>query len=453
MIKRMLPFFFSLVFVLNAGTITFAGKQMTTVVFSGRESVTLAEFASKTGSRYSWVPDKKKAVIDYNSHSYVLTADNRTVVVDNNAGIHLPEPVGWDGTNLYIPVSVLSRLFNVSPSHLNPPQDVKIEKIYLSGADPTSIQIVASGPISCDVIENSASSVTLKIPVGSKIKSVPPSGLVSAAVLRNNENKTTIELKLSKNCNVSSKGIPNGVEIIFASQAATQVKPAAASQKLTIVIDPGHGGKDPGAIGTKGTKEAAMNLDVATRLKTLLEAQGHTVILTRTTDTYVSLDGRTKFANQKKADLFISIHFNANNSSTINGFETYFLGMHRLEYAKNVALAENAALKYDIEHKAYNPDAVLNDIIGSLLTNTFQKQSETLAGFIQEKSSAATSFSNRGINQAGFYVLKGCSMPSVLVECGFLTNPTEEAKIRQPDYRQKIAQGIAGGVSEYVKGL
>ncbi|TET22949.1 MAG: N-acetylmuramoyl-L-alanine amidase, partial [Candidatus Stahlbacteria bacterium] len=174
------------------------------------------------------------------------------------------------------------------------------------------------------------------------------------------------------------------------------------------------------------------------------------VYMTRTTDKYVPLADRTKFANQKKADLFISIHFNANNSSSPSGFETYFLGMHRLEYAKNVALRENASLKYDIGEKAYNPDEVLNDIIAALLTNRFQRESEELAGYIQDASAAKTGFANRGLNQAGFYVLKGCSMPAVLVEGGFLTNPTEEAKIRQSTYRQRIAQGVAQGVSQYV---
>lgn len=452
MLKRIAVFVSAAILILQAGTVTFAGVQMTTISYNGKESVTLAEFASKTGSKYSWVAEKKKAALSYNGNNYTLTAANRTVVIGQGA-IHLPDPIGWDGTNLYIPVRLLGRIFNTSPSHITPSNEIKIEKIELSGSDPTTLRILAAGPISCDVIENSLTSVTLKFPMGSKIKTITPLGLVSEAVLSNNNNKTTINLKLSKNSSVSSRGIPNGVEVTFASQTQTAVQSGSPKRKLLIVIDPGHGGKDPGAIGTRGTKEAAMNLDVATRLKSLLEAQGHTVVLTRTSDLYVSLDGRTKFANQKKADLFISIHFNANNSSSINGFESYFLGMHRLEYAKSVALAENAALKYDIEHKAYNPDAVLNDIIGSLLTNSFQKQSETLAGYIQETSSSSSGFANRGVNQAGFYVLKGCSMPSVLIECGFLTNPTEEAKIRQPDYRQRIAKGIAGGVATYVQNL
>ncbi len=458
MLKRIAVLVSVGVLILKAGTVTFAGVQMNTLSYNGKESVTISEFASKTGSKYNWIPEKKKAGLSYNGKNYIFTAANRTVVIGQGA-IHLPDPIGWDGTNLYIPVRLLGRIFNASPSQVTPSNEIKIEKIELSGTDPTTLRILAAGPISCDVIENSLTSVTLKFPMGSKIKTITPLGLVSEAVLSNNNNKTTINLKLSKNSSVSSKGIPNGVEVTFASQAQTVVQPvtlvtpATPKRKLLIVIDPGHGGKDPGAIGTRGTKEAAMNLDVATRLKSLLEAQGHTVVMTRTSDLYVSLDGRTKFANQKKADLFISIHFNANNSSSINGFESYFLGMHRLEYAKSVALAENSALKYDIEHKAYNPDAVLNDIIGSLLTNSFQKQSETLAGYVQETSSSSSGFANRGVNQAGFYVLKGCSMPSVLIECGFLTNPTEEAKIRQPDYRQRIAKGIAGGVATYVQNL
>lgn len=452
--RRVLALLLLAFFILEAGTVTFAGKTMNTVTYDGKESVTLAEFGQKTGSRHAWVAEKKKGVLVYAGHTYVFTAANRTVVVDNEAGIHLPEPIGWDGVNLYIPVGMLSRIFSISPSQLKPSEDIKIEKIILSGSDPTTIQILASGPVSCEVKENSSTSVTLKLPVGSNVSQITPSGLVSSVEVKNIKNNTTISLKLSEPCEVSSRGIPKGIEVTFTSEgseaAVTQPK---AKKKLVIVIDPGHGGKDPGATGKKGTHEKTMALDTSLRLKKLLEAQGHTVYMTRTTDKYVPLADRTKSANAKKADLFISIHYNANNSSYPAGFETYFLGMHRLAYAKNVALRENASLKYDIGENAYDPDAVLNDIIATLLTNRFQRESEELAGCIQDASAAKTGFANRGLNQAGFYVLKGCSMPAVLIEAGFLSNPTEEGKIRQPAYRQKIAEGIAVGVRKYVNSL
>ncbi|MEA3312562.1 MAG: N-acetylmuramoyl-L-alanine amidase [candidate division WOR-3 bacterium] len=435
-------------FFLEAGTVTFAGKTFTTVTYASRESITLVEFAAKTGSRHAWVAEKKKGVLVYAGHTYVFTAANRTVVIDNQVGIHLPEPIGWDGVNLYIPVAMLERIFSVKPSDLKPSEDIKIEKIILSGADPTTIRILASGPISCEVVENSSTSVTLKLPVGSMVSQIAPSGLVSSVSLHNRDSHTTITLKLSKDCDVYSEGIPNGVQVTFTPKAV--VTQPVTKRKLVIVIDPGHGGKDPGAVSKKGTQEKDITLDTSLRLKKLLEAQGHTVYMTRTTDKYVPLADRTKFANQKKADLFISIHFNANRSSSPSGFETYFLGMHRLEHAKNVALRENASLKYDIGEKAYNPDKVLNDIIAALLTNRFQRESEELAGYIQDASAAKTGFKDRGLNQAGFYVLKGCSMPAVLIEGGFLTNATEEAKIRQSSYRQKIAEGIAKGVSDCV---
>ncbi|MBD3286091.1 hypothetical protein GF338_07110 [candidate division WOR-3 bacterium] len=451
--SAILPSILLMATVLNAGTVSFAGKTLSTITFAGQESVTIAEFTSKTGAKWAWVPEKKKAVLVYAERRYILTANNRTVVVDGG-GIHLPAEIGWDGTHIYIPVSVLDLMFNTRPSDVQPAEETEIEKIYISGAGPTTFKVVASGPISCEVVEKSSTAVTLKIPVGSAVKTINASGLVSTASLQNSNKRTTIDLKLAKPCKVSSKGITNGVEITFTPVAgqATVTQPAA-KKKLVIVVDPGHGGRDPGAIGKKGTKESAMVLDACKRLKKLLEAQGHTVLLTRDEDKHVPLADRTKFANQKKADLFISVHFNANNSSSPHGFETYFLGSHRLEYAKNVALRENASLKYDIGEKAYNPDEVLNDIIATLLTNRFQKESEELAGYIQDASVAKTGFSDRGLNQAGFYVLKGCSMPAVLVEGGFLSNPSEEAKIRESSYRQKVAEGIAGGVAKYVNTL
>jgi hypothetical protein len=128
--------------VLRAGSVSFAGKVFNTALYDGRESVSIAEFAAKTGSKYAWVEEKKKGVLVYANRNYVFTAANRTVRIDEGA-IHIPEPIGWDGQTLYIPVKMLDKIFNVSPSQIKPSEDIKIEKIILTGSNPTKLQIVA----------------------------------------------------------------------------------------------------------------------------------------------------------------------------------------------------------------------------------------------------------------------------------------------------------------------
>ena len=216
-----------------------------------------------------------------------------------------------------------------------------------------------------------------------------------------------------------------------------------------IVIDPGHGGHDPGATAF-AVSEAELVLDVALRLEALLQQQGAEVVLTRRTNDYLSLDERTNIANRESADLFLSIHANASAVPTARGIETYFLNFALNRQAEAVAARENAA-----SEKTMNS---LPGIIKAITMNSKLNESRDFAVLIQRSLVRGLAPSNKGlkdlgIKQAPFMVLIGASMPSVLAEIAFVTNRQEARLLKLPAYRQKIAESLLSGILKYQQAL
>ncbi|MFQ5900495.1 MAG: N-acetylmuramoyl-L-alanine amidase [Thermodesulfobacteriota bacterium] len=219
----------------------------------------------------------------------------------------------------------------------------------------------------------------------------------------------------------------------------------------TIVIDPGHGGKDPGAIGRNGLKEKDVVLKIAKKLKKILEKElGSKVLMTREDDTFIPLDDRTAFAKINDADLFISIHVNASPRKAVSGIETYFLNLTADEDSMGVAARENATSRMKMSD--------LQFILQDLMQNNKINESSRLATFVQD----ALSFKLRnvyadtkslGVKQAPFYVLIGADMPSILVETSFISNSKEEKRLRSNSYLDRIAKGISDGLKKYIDSL
>jgi N-acetylmuramoyl-L-alanine amidase len=217
-----------------------------------------------------------------------------------------------------------------------------------------------------------------------------------------------------------------------------------------LVLDPGHGGKDPGAVGRLGTLEKEVVLDVSKLVKTKLESHGFEVLMTRARDEHVPLVRRSQFALEQKADLFISIHANASPNRAACGMETYFLSEAKTDWERAVAARENAALHLD------TPDSIplgdeLELILTDLAQNEYLTESSELAARIQERTWPCARIKDRGVRQANFYVLRQNYMPAVLVECGFLSNASEEKLLRSPKHRERIAEGVCAGIVEFVK--
>jgi N-acetylmuramoyl-L-alanine amidase len=218
-----------------------------------------------------------------------------------------------------------------------------------------------------------------------------------------------------------------------------------------IVIDPGHGGHDTGTTGPTGLLEKDVVLDVGLRLKKLLEQKaGCEVVMTRSDDTFIPLEERTAIANEKAADLFISIHANASGDRSARGIETYYLNFTSSPESLEVAARENATSQESVHE--------LQDLIKKIAMTEKIEESAEFARLVQREVYRSTSQSSgsqrdRGVKKAPFVVLIGANMPSVLSEISFLTNPRDERSLRHGDYRQKIAEALLQGIQDYVNKL
>lgn len=232
----------------------------------------------------------------------------------------------------------------------------------------------------------------------------------------------------------------------------------AAETHFTVVIDAGHGGHDPGALGRRG-KEKNINLSVALKLGKLIKQNcpDTRVVYTREKDVFVPLHRRAEIANDAKADLFISIHTNsvASRSSKVSGTETYTLGLHRTQENLEVAKKENAVILIEDDYKqryaGFNPNSSESYIIFEFLQDKNMAQSVRFATSVQ-KCFRNANRTDKGVHQAGFLVLRATSMPSVLIELGYITNPTEEAYLLSEQGSATLAKSIYRAFLNYKGG-
>jgi N-acetylmuramoyl-L-alanine amidase len=216
-----------------------------------------------------------------------------------------------------------------------------------------------------------------------------------------------------------------------------------------VVIDAGHGGKDPGAIGPTGLREKDVVLKIAKKVASRLKKDlGCQVILTRNGDRFLPLTQRTAIANAKKADIFVSIHANAAPNRRASGVETYFLNFALDEEAMRVAARENATSTKRIGD--------LKNILNDIMKNTKVDESSRLAGYVQKEvvKNLRKKYGNvksKGVKQAPFFVLIGARMPSVLVEVSFISNRKEEKRLKSNRYLDRVAEGIVNGIKSYIR--
>jgi N-acetylmuramoyl-L-alanine amidase len=227
-----------------------------------------------------------------------------------------------------------------------------------------------------------------------------------------------------------------------------------AQKVKRVVIDAGHGGHDPGAVG-KNSKEKDIVLSIALKTGKYIKEnlKDVEVIYTRKTDVFVELFRRARIANEAKADLFISIHCNANPSTSPFGSETYVMGLHRSDANLAVAQLENASIlledDYHVQYDGFDPKSPEGYIFFSMLQNAYLDQSLTLASHVQKNMKESVNLFNRGVKQAGFLVLYKTTMPSILVETGFISNLHDEKLLISEDGQNKIAYSIYKAVRDY----
>ncbi len=237
------------------------------------------------------------------------------------------------------------------------------------------------------------------------------------------------------------------IEDLFA-EYAPQSSAINFSKIKKVIIDPGHGGKDPGTPGRNGLHEKDIVLDIAKRLSRLLRENGVETVLTRSTDKFIPLEQRAALTENSRADLFISIHANANPSRSLRGFEAYYISPAVSDYKRAVSSAKKVSLNLG-DAVLNSPDLNLKAILWDMTYNYNRGESIQLARDICKSVGHSVDTRIIGVKNANYCVLRGACIPAVLVEVGFVSNVQEEQSLNDPYYRQKIAEGLKSGIHDY----
>ncbi|MCX8043781.1 MAG: N-acetylmuramoyl-L-alanine amidase [Desulfobacterota bacterium] len=265
---------------------------------------------------------------------------------------------------------------------------------------------------------------------------------------RSNKKKHLDRVKPSqRTLPIISEALPPSPSVAGSLPLPTSDIGTATTRRCIIVIDPGHGGKDPGAIGYNGIQEKDVCLSLATALKTRLEQEAWcTVQMTRDSDTFLSLSQRAQFANERNADIFISLHTNAHDDQSLTGVETYYLDFSSDEDARKVAARENFT----------SPEAIgdLEVILFDLVQSSKINASSILAGhvhnaLVRNLSQRYSTTRNLGVKHAPLRVLIDAEMPCIIIETAFITNPDESKRLTDPDHQRLLVEAIAEGIRNF----
>jgi N-acetylmuramoyl-L-alanine amidase len=353
------------------------------------------------------------------------------------------------------------------PSYLTASDEIEVKDIrYWSSSDYTRVVVNLSGTIEFSKNRISkpdrlyfdlmntviAKDIKTSLPVGDGILKTVRAGQFKPNIVR-------VVLDLEEIADFDVFILENPARLVIDVHGKEKMKKTdAAMVKRRIVIDPGHGGHDPGAVGLGGLYEKDVVLDIALKLEKILSADPlNEIFLTRRTDVFIPLEERTVIANKRKADLFVSIHANASPRRGAKGIETYLLNWTDDEEAMRVAARENQISLKKMKAMHQQMD-IVKIITEDLMRQNKRDESIKLAHYIQK--SMVSKLNNihedtldLGVKQALFYVLFGARMPSVLVEVSFISNPEEERLLSSDSYRMQIAEAIAVGLNKYITSI
>jgi N-acetylmuramoyl-L-alanine amidase len=292
----------------------------------------------------------------------------------------------------------------------------------------------------------------------SKLKNSGGKGVIKEIRAKNINSNVELQISVTKDYSASEVlNINNSYDLMITiHNKIFAVKENRNKEKWdfnVVVIDAGHGGKDVGAIGINGVREKDVNLGVALKLGKLIESnlKDVKVVYTRSNDTFVELYKRGKIANENGGKLFISIHCNSTpkRPTDASGFEVYLLRPGRTQEAIRIASRENGVIQYEDNPKRYEKLTDENFILVSMAHSSYMKYSEKFSDLLDKQFENNLDYGSRGIKQAGFYVLVGASMPSVLIETGFLTNPKDAAYLKSEKGQSKLAESILTAIKKY----
>lgn len=439
---------------------TTAAARLPTVVHEGRPYVELERVARALGARIETTPDAVRARLTGGRHTVTFTRNWARVIVDGRPVV-LDAPVRVRSGVWLVPETFVDRVLpglTAAGAPAARPQAAAratLEEVRLrSYPSFTRVVLETSAPVSHRVERAGEREVRVRVSglaaesrsdevADGFIEEVRVERAGGDAVVRVVFETAAVEPR------VSTLTDPHRLVLDFQRPSTPAERPGPLR---LIVLDAGHGGHDSGAIGPTGLAEKDLVLDVTRRVARLVERElGVKVLLTREGDTFVPLRERTSFANRERADLFISIHANAHRHNASEGVETYFLSSEATDSeARQVAALENSVVQLEKPAEGGRGRAdMVRAILWDLAQSEFQHESSRLAEIVQDSMTRALRIPNRGVKQAGFYVLGGAAMPAILIEIGFVSNPREERRLRDGRYREEIARAILAGLAEY----
>jgi len=445
--------------------------QIESLEIEGYQYIGLSDLKKIYGGELFWEPLGKKAMWEVKEHQFKFTLFSPYILLDQEA-YNLTLPVELKQGKIYLPFKTFWPVLE----SIEPPEEVVKKREYniydLKVSQKTNgflIEINLSEPLGYEVFKSASGGDNWLIInfFEGKIDTVYFSKLnIPDVILESKayqfQGSVQLSLKLYKEFpreNHFMKSTPDGLfrlqitlEDTAQSQSPEEKEEIEKNQFDVIILDPGHGGENSGAVGSKGLKEKDVVLDIALRLEKLLKEVGKEdlkVYLTRRGDYFVPLEQRSLFANQKGGDLFVSIHANGAKRKKASGTEIYFLAQAKNDEARAVAALENSAIMFERPEGTPVDTSELDFILMDMLQTEFLKESSNLAQMIHDRMKGSLNISSRGVDQAGFLVLNKTYMPSVLVETAFITNPEEEKLLNKGTFRQKIAEAIYQAISDF----
>jgi N-acetylmuramoyl-L-alanine amidase len=441
-----------------------AGAGLPTVSHEGRRYVELSRVAESLKSRLEAPAEGPQARLRTSTHVVTLTRNWARILLDGSP-LLLDAPVVVRKGVWLVPETFMTQ---VAPRIAPPPTavvstpaagTVALEDLR-SRSYPSFTRIVVETSVPITHLVESPAGKEMRIRlVGlggeAKVESINDGFVAEArleragadALLRVLFEGATGELR------ASTLEDPPRVVLDFGRPAEPAIRPRQAAMPLsTIVLDAGHGGHDSGAVGPGGLMEKELVLDVTRRVARLLQDRLQVkVLLSRDADHFITLKDRTSFANRAGADLFVSIHANAHRVAASEGVEVYFLSSEATDNAaRQLAAAENSVIQLEKPSSGRTGRSeIVRTMLWDLAQAEFQIESSRLAETVLDSMSQALRIPNRGVKQAGFYVLGGAAMPAILVEIGFVTNPKEARRLKEPKYRDEIARAILSGLADY----
>ncbi len=467
----------------------------------GTEYVASSKLARALGANYFFNPTKQKSELKFIDYNLKFTANNQFVILiakkSNQHQIYqMPLSAKLKEGDIFIPVKYsvkyLSFATGLETTYFEDENSILIasKKLNTKNLVEWNKKLIDRSSIKYDIfsanIENKTNGTLLRLSTKDKIikptssisnntlyiffsgvtfdkneiSKLTAKGFIKSVALKHVNGNPQMEINLKEGYDrheiFYDEEIGEVLISIHSKFAKTEIKASEEINKWkfnVVVIDPGHGGKDPGAIGVNGIKEKDINLAIAKELGSLIKQNSNNidVVYTRDDDTFVELYKRGKIANENKGDLFISIHCNSmpKRKSNVRGFEVYLLRPGRTKEAIDIAEFENSVISLEDDPNRYKKLTDENFILVSMANASNMRYSETFADMLNTEWIQQDLLPSRGIKQAGFYVLVGASMPGILIESGYISNKEDAKNLNTRRGQQKVANSIFNAITNY----